>query len=152
MSELTVDTSVIMLGTGMSESGDYSSCKTVLDAIAGLAIVVALDDKGKIRQEYERKMGEQSTGRLWLKGMAERDKLQVFPWKKLPKGTRVKLQEAHFDPHDYPFVETAALTETKRLVEEDDDYSPAVKKILKKGLGVVAERAKETCQWLDAGI
>ena len=67
---MTVDTGVIMIGSGMSTSGDVRGCVDLLSRIAGRRhVVIVVDDKDKVNGEYDRRMGASSTGRLWLKEM-----------------------------------------------------------------------------------
>ncbi len=42
------------------------------------------------------------------------------------------LKEAHFDKEDFKYADTAASTQCKKLVSHDPDYSPAVRKVLKR--------------------
>lgn len=65
--------------------------------------------------------------------MASNGRITIFKKKGIRKPVRIELlDKLHFDPDDMKFIETASVTTTKRLVAEEDDYSPKVQKLLKK--------------------
>jgi hypothetical protein len=105
-----------------------------------------LDDGGKIRQEYEEKMGATSPGRYWLRQMLDRDRVRTVVLRQMDRGTKAKLDEAHFHWGDVTFVRTARETISKRLVSEDHGVNETrIRKILKKRLEVIVAMAGETC-------
>ena len=73
------------------------------------------------------------------------------PWTRLPPGVSNALKEAHFDTEDLKYVETAAGTECNILVSHGRDYSPAVRKILKR-LPVHIGSAEEALELPEAPV
>ena len=147
MIDLTVDTNVIMIGCGMSSTGDRPACRTITSRlIQERDTYLVLDDGGKIRQEYEEKMGATSPGRYWLRQMLDRDRVRTVVLRQMDRGTKAKLDEAHFHWGDVTFVRTARETISKRLVSEDHGVNETrIRKILKKRLEVIVAMAGETC-------
>ena len=147
MIDLTVDTNVIMIGCGMSSTGDRPACRTITSRlIQERDTYLVLDDGGNIRQEYEEKMGATSPGRYWLRQMLDRDRVRTVVLRQMDRGTKAKLDEAHFHWGDVTFVRTARETISKRLVSEDHGVNETrIRKILKKRLEVIVAMAGETC-------
>ena len=130
MPEFVIDTQIIVRA-GLEDGRVYTS---FLAAFLNSTLTqLAIDEQGTIQAEYDLKIGSDRFGKIWLKQMATNARIAKYKKKPVPKGVRVELlDKLHFDPSDIKFVETTSVTPTKRLVAEDDDYSPQVKKLLKK--------------------
>ena len=142
---LTVDTQIILIGNGMSDIVRTPAHAQLMAHFHDTAFL-ALDAGGQIRAEYERKMGAQSPGRLWLTKLAKDDRLREdFTLVKLPRKVKVELEDAHFHPSDQKFVRLAMATDSKCLIAEESDYSKAVIKVLHKHAGLVIHTAESAC-------
>ena len=102
-------------------------------------ILLCLDSRGKIHEQYLRHMKHGTFGHQWYILMISKNRCTHIEWTNLDRGVRTALQEAHFDSsagEDYKYVITASGSATKLIVSHDPDYSTKVRKILKKRLGV----------------
>jgi len=100
-----------------------------IEARSGWAL--AMDTKGRIRHQYEEKI-KHGFGKDWLRRLATTNRILFIKCQNVDKGTRTALKEAHFDTEDFKYVDTAASTSSKKLVSHDPDYSPKVRKALKR--------------------
>jgi hypothetical protein len=95
--------------------------------------VLALDTHGRIEAEYRRMLGDtQSLGLRFVALLASRNRIRLYGRPSNWKPVRVALDGAHMSMNDRPFVETAAESQSKLLVANDDDYSPKVRRILRQ--------------------
>lgn len=141
--DLTVDVGVVMSGSGLGAPEHRQSSLDLMKAVESeTAFLLALDSKGRIRHQYNL-MVKRGFGYYWLQRLAAKGSITVVKWKRLNRGAVVALVERHFDPEDMKYVETAAGTSCKILVSHDPDYSPSVRKVLRKSLGVKVLHAKE---------
>lgn len=112
MLELTLDVCVLMGAWGLSNHRPTGECLRVVKRMAdedGWA--VALDKKGRIRQQYEDKLGREGDGLRWLGHMVTKGKCVFVETRPLPTQTRALIHK-----EDKKYVETAAVTECKLLV------------------------------------
>src|SRR5437879_1923662 len=131
--ELTVDTDILMIGTGMSNLPCMSCHDAFLDSLQNNdSVYLAMDHQDHMRREYERKMREDSNGRKWLTRLLKNQKVAFHDIKKLPDKFHVKLGELHFDPGDYHLIRMAMSTTSRTIVSEDPDFTPQICKLLKK--------------------
>jgi hypothetical protein len=144
--QLTVDIGVLMSGSKLGDlvnsSTSFALMKNMLKAKTQS---VALDSRGKIKHQYNIKLKNGTFGRSWLQLMASQGKVFIVPWKILDRGTKTQLKEAHFDNQvgeDLKYIITASGTPCKHLISHDPDYSPRVRKILKKRLKVKVHTAE----------
>ena len=133
MKDLVVDVGVLMSASGLGapEYHDPSfELATKIEACTNLFL--AMDGRRRIEYQYQEKMRPGTFGRELLIRLATNNKLVIVPVKPVPKATRVALMEAHFDPEDFKYVQTAFHTSCKVLVSHDTDYSAAVCSTLRK--------------------
>lgn len=149
MKDLTVDTGVLMSASGKS-GGLYKreSLTLTKEMLATPDVHIVLDDKGTIEQEYRNKIKEQDYGRQWLKQMALKDRVRTVTCLRIPKGVRVELDEAHFDPSDLKFVNACSQSDSLSLVAHDDDYAPRVRLTLKRKLLISVLSAVEATDFI----
>ncbi len=144
MKDLTIDVNVLMGGSGTGNQQNYHSCYSLMQRTMNtLNWFLALDNGGIIRTQYENKLRHGTYGYYWLLEMAKRDKIRPVEWGDIDRGTRTQLKEVHFDPEDFKYVRTAAVTVCKIIVSHDDDYSTKVRRILRRRLDVVVKDSKE---------
>lgn len=149
MKDLTVDTGVLMSASGKSDGlYEVESITLTKDMLEKPNVYVVLDRKGLVEQEYKDKIKELDYGRQWLKQMASKDRVKTVDCPAMPKGVRVELEEAHFDPSDRRFVNTCSQSECLCLVAHDDDYSPAVRTILRQSLGISVLSASDATDFV----
>jgi hypothetical protein len=145
--DLTIDVDVLMRASGTGNPEYARECNDLLQRMLRLKDwFLALDARGKIEYQYCDKISEDKFSRQWLKEMYDRDKVIKIPWIQINRGIRTALKEAHFDSarrEDFKYVETAAATNCKIISSHDPDYSKPVRKILRKGLGVLIKCARE---------
>lgn len=121
-----------MSGSNLGAQEHYETSLSLLKAIESrVGWALALDSKGRIRHQYEQKV-KQGFGEAWLRRLASTNRIVFIKCRKLDKGTVTGLKEAHFDKEDFKYADTAASTQCKKLVSHDPDYSPAVRKVLKR--------------------
>jgi hypothetical protein len=131
--DLTIDVGVLMAASGVGAYEHHdSSLKLANRILTEDSWCLAVDSKGRIQYQYEEKLGSQTFARKWLSQLASADKIIPVPSKAMSRGIRTALKEKHFDPEDYKYAENAANSSCKELVSHDPDYSPPVRKILKK--------------------
>ena len=131
--DLTFDVCVLMSGSGIGNPKYLILCNELMKkSLVKKSLHLALDKRGRIRHQYEKKLKEGVFGHSWLCQMADKDKIKLIPWQNIDRGTKTALQEVHFDPEDFKYVETAAATECKTIASHDPDYSKKVCKVLKK--------------------
>ena len=141
--DLVIDTCVLVdaSGEGMQEFAHESyDLLSLLRDRDGWRL--CFDKKGKIKQEYDNRISGQMFAQKWLEATQGRWCKPDF--NRVPKGTRVKLGEVHFDWEDLPFVETAHSTTTKIIVtREFRSYSTQVLTVLRQELEVKVLRARD---------
>lgn len=147
--DLTIDTNVLVNASGEGAPQYYQSSIALLRQLADRTDWrLCVDKKGKIVREYDQRRHDFCV--KWRKRCAER--LCHVDTQKLPKGTRVDLQEAHFDWKDYPFVETAFCTGSRILVTCNlTSFTPNVRRILKRRLDVAVYTPEEFLEWVIPG-
>lgn len=149
MIDITVDTQILMIASGISNlKAEESHIKLLTHIENTETVYLVIDENGLIKQEYENKMRHGSLGKQWLLVMASRGRIKTVKLARWDKGLRTALSEAHFDPDDYKFVRTAMASESKILIAEEDDYSPKVCRILKGKVHV--HTASAACQLIEA--
>lgn len=118
-----------------SELGDLTHTSSSLELMRAIesrpAWLLALDDRGRIRYQYEEKV-KHGFGRDWLRRLATRGRITLVAWQRLSRGVVTALKEAHFDREDFKYVETATGTSSNVLVSHDPDYSAAVLDVLRR--------------------
>ncbi len=153
MKDLTVDVGILMTGSGLSDDARHAaSCRRLMTQMRDCAEASLVLDKGRtISNQYDEKMRHGTLGSEWVRVMAKAGKICIVKLGRFNRGVRTALKEAHFDPEDFKYVRTAAETDSRRLVSHDPDYSPKVRKILKrKVVGVVLQSAAEARCWVTA--
>jgi hypothetical protein len=147
--DLCIDTQILVFASsGDEECAYYQFLSEFMNCHK---LLVAIDPY--IQQEYNDKMRPDRFGQYWLTAMAKhgrvvsRDRIDI---KRAVK--RELLDDLHFDSGDIKFVRLALVTEAKRIVAEDDDYSEAVRKLLKKGLGLVVESCALSRSFIRANL
>lgn len=135
--DFAIDTKVLMCASKLSDHGDPDTCVRFLERLKGdKDSGIVLDGKQKIIHEYDQKLRSDTYGKQWLRVMMTQGRVRVIPWTALDRGTRVSLQDQHFDPDDLRFVDCAKSSNCKVIVTTDDDFSPGVKAILRKRLEI----------------
>jgi hypothetical protein len=133
--DLTVDVGVLMAASGLGAYEFHDESLKLAQRIeSDSALRLALDKKGRVEYQYRTMMKSGTFGHSWLAMLASRNKIVIVTLKKLNRGITTALQEAHFDPEDYKYVETASSTACGFLVSHDPDYSPNVRKILRRAV------------------
>ena len=136
--DLTIDICIIMDAYGLNGATNEFSFNLLEHIKKTDKWVITLDDRKKIKYQYDTKI-KSGEALKWLQYVYDKQKYDVIPWKKIPKGVQVKLKEEHFDNNvgeDYKYLITAANSNQKTIITRDPDYSPRIKKIVKKELGV----------------
>ena len=105
-----------------------------------------MDKRGRIQAQYQQRV-KHGFGQAWMRRLAG----SSCAMDELPPGVSNALKEAHFDTEDLKYAETAAGTECNILVSHDRDYSPAVRKILKR-LPVHIGSAEEALELPEAPV
>lgn len=136
MGDLTLDVGVLMSGAGLGAPEYSEHSRSLMDRMQEDSIArLVMDDGGFIDFQYQR-LGD-SFGAMWVRRMADLDRILFVRRKHLDRGTQTALQEAHFDREDCSYyVRTAANSPSKRLVSHDPDYSARVQRVLRRRLGV----------------
>jgi hypothetical protein len=144
--DLTIDICVLRSGSNTGEPMYYESSLKLMQLLKrDKSYWICLDDRGKIELQY-RKQLQGTYGHHWLREMASKKKVKIVEWSNLDRGTRTALIEAHFDSsvgEDIKYVITAKGSESRILVTHDKDYSPKVRRILRKRLEVVVKSATD---------
>ena len=138
-----------MSGSGLGAPQFSQASRILMDRMQASSIAcLVMDDGGFIEYQYAKL--KDSYGAMWVRRMADLDKILLVRRKNMDRGTQTQLQEAHFDQEDCRYyVRTAASSPNKRLVSHDPDYSSRVRKVLKKRLGIAvlaARQATEVCR------
>ena len=144
--QLTIDIGVLMSGSNLGDPSNTSSSFALMENMRKKNTQrLVVDSRGKIEHQYNIKLKQGTFGRSWLQLMASQGKIDTVQWRNLDRGTRTKLIEAHFDNRvgeDFKYVITAANSVDKNLVSHDPNYSPNVKRILKRRLNVWVHTAE----------
>jgi hypothetical protein len=151
MLDFVVDTGVLMIASGKSDQPCQVCHTALLTHISETdAIFLALDAEGHVLSEYSAKLRHGTIGMEWLRLIGTRGKIQIYGRGKLKKSTFTKLQKAHFDTGDSQFVRLVIVTSSRRLISEDDDYSPLVCRILKQEEKVIVHVTSEACDVIQS--
>lgn len=151
MLDLVIDTGVLMIASNKSDQPCQEWHTELLNHVTDNEVVfLALDREGHVKSEYEAKLRHGTIGMEWLRLLLTRGKVQWYNRGRLPKGMRVKLSEKHFDSGDSSFVRLVIATQSRQLVTEDDDYSPAVCTILRKERSVIVHQTHSACDYIRA--
>ena len=76
MIDLTIDVGILMTGSGIGNPENSESCHLLMRQTLDIsAWYLALDERGRIRHQYETKMKEGTFGYHWLLEMASRNKI-----------------------------------------------------------------------------
>ena len=127
MLDLTVDVQVVIFGLGIDKSKHSTDSlnllkKTVYDA----EFFVVLDRKGKIKRQYEERIGGQD--QWWFRQLVSMNKIiivQTISLKRLHRKIFVKVKEKSFIAkrgEDLKYVETAAKSKSNFLVTYDPHF------------------------------
>lgn len=151
--DLTVDIGVLMIAFGASNLRDTgNACSRLARKLNSLPhYLLAWDDGGLIKNQYEEKLKNNTGYMYWLAQLAKKNKIKPVTRIHVNRGTVAELVQLHFDSsrrEDFKYVQTAGATECKILVSRDPDYSRGVRRILRKNLSVVVRQA-QAC--LDLG-
>lgn len=150
MWDLTLDVCVMMAACGLSNHRPADECLRLLTRMAdedGWA--VALDKKGRIRQQYEDKLGREGDGLRWVGHMVTSGKSVLVNTKTLPKKIRALIHT-----EDKKYVETAAATECRLLVSypsHPSNYSCRICREL-RGIGVGVMKPGGACKLEARGV
>jgi hypothetical protein len=100
---------------------------------------LALDRRGKIKDQYTTKLNPQTYGHHFVKQMATMDKTVEIPWYPLNKGLRVALAQKGFtwNSEDYKFVIVASGTCCRRLVTHEPHFFNVQGLLRKIGIAVL---------------
>jgi hypothetical protein len=145
MTDITIDTGVLMIASGMSDHGCEETCRNVVEAVEqNINYILALDCKDKVLGEYKKKMPDpQCFGRRFVQSMAggpNGPRTVEYPWTDW-RSVRVALNEQGFDFEDAAFVRTAMASVSKRLIaEEAGFYKRQIPRVLSQKAGIKVEK------------
>src|SRR6266511_643926 len=117
MGDLAVDVGVVMSGSGLGAPKFRQSSRALMNCMQkSSAARLVMDDGGLVGYQYREKLGD-SFGTMWVRRMADLDRILLVHRSHLDRGTQTRLQEAHFDNEDRKvWVRTAASSPSRRLV------------------------------------
>ncbi|MGA2797471.1 MAG: hypothetical protein ABSE63_07840 [Thermoguttaceae bacterium] len=154
MRDLTVDTEILIIASGISDHGSQVDCIKLLNQMMEIVdVYLVLDKIGTIEQEYKNKMNEVTFGMIFVRYMWDKLKINSVDRAKGPewKPINTKLDEVHFHPNDRKFIQAAMKSNSKRIVAQEDDYSDEVRDILRqKRLKITVDSAKSACNFICA--
>lgn len=137
LKDFTVDVQILIYGSGLASQTErvrIPPSKRFMDRMIDHEEArLVLDLEKGIQREYDLKLGPQSHGKYWVQAMATRGKIEWVNRANLERRVAKHLREARFDSGDIPYVRACASSPSKRLVSQDDDYSPRVQRILRQG-------------------
>jgi hypothetical protein len=126
-----------MSGSGLGDPNYKNACnKFMQKSLGNNKLNLALDERGRIKNQYGTKLKQGTFGFHWVQKMIDKGNYEIIPWSNIDRGTKTQLKESHFDPEDYKYVETACATECKTIATHVKCYSKKVRKILRKRLKV----------------
>lgn len=131
-----------MSGSAVGDRTNHEASKMLMVAMIETDRArLVLDDRGVINAQYNQKMVQGTYGHEWVRQMASKGKIKLVHWRRVDRGTRSELADAHFDWEDFKYVRTANESNGKKLVSHDPDYSPRVQRILKRRLSIAVLEA-----------
>jgi hypothetical protein len=147
MPDITIDTQILLCGSGKSTVSIDMACELLLHIKDSNAVHLALDDKGQIKAEYDKHFGK-DFGCLafqMLARLASSNRIVRYKWEnKLWNTRREKLQKKHrFHSADYKFLRTAEASESKILVAQERGYRPDVCSTIKACFGISVATAAD---------
>jgi hypothetical protein len=125
MDDLTLDVCVLMSGSGTGNPKYRDTCLDLMKRMLNMNnYKLALDEKGKIKQQYLTKNGQGTFGHHFVIKMALTEKTVPIPWRNLRDSVRVKLDERGFtrDIEDYKYVICASGTCCNKLVSHEPHF------------------------------
>ncbi len=147
--DLCIDTEILV---SASQQGPCAQKLFLADFMAHEGMKLAIDEH--IRQEYNEKMSDDRLGQKWIAELAANGRLTVKKRGKVKPGTKSKLfQHKHpFNSDDMTFVRVALVTESKRLIAEEPDYSKRVKQVLLREEGLCVCGCEAGCEFVRANL
>jgi hypothetical protein len=134
MDDLTLDVCVLMSGSGIGNPKYRDTCFDLMKRMLNMNNYrLALDGKGRIKQQYLTKNRQGTLGHHFVIKMALTEKTVPIPWRNLRDSVRVKLEERGFtrDSEDYKYVICASGTCCNKLVSHEPHFFN-VRHILRK--------------------
>lgn len=125
MNDLTLDMCILISGSGFGHNAYETDCTDLMTRMINTkGYYLALDDRGKIMNQYFRNLRYGVLGHHFVQQMLSREKTVTIPWRHLNRGTRVKLETKGFtrDDEDYKFVIVASGTCCRKLVSHEPDF------------------------------
>ena len=125
MNDLTLDMCVLISGSGIGDMVFKESCVNLMKRmISGIDYYLALDNRGKILNQYLRNLKHGVFGYHFVQQMLSREKTVKIPWRALNRGIRVALEGRGFtrNNEDYKFVVVASGTDCKKLVTHEPHF------------------------------
>src|SRR5436853_3973790 len=94
---LVVDVGVLMAASKLGACEFYEISLRFATHIGECpSCFLAIDERGRIRQQYEDKMRAGTLGQALVARLATIGRLILVPVRPIPRGVRVELQETHF--------------------------------------------------------
>jgi hypothetical protein len=150
MRHLVIDVQVLMIASGVSDPPDDGTGLELLKAVRDVKEGrLVWDDGGKIKSQYEQKLGEQTFARLWIEELVLSEKVVEVARRKLTKKESLSIRETGLIGEDLNFyVRTTANSPDGRLVSHDKHYDNATCRALKKQLGIKVHSAKTATEFV----
>lgn len=147
MPELTIDTQVLLSGSGKSTVVFAMAAELLHCVKDGGCIVLAIDSKGQIKSEYDKHLRKDSgcLASQMMIALAKSDRIAKYDWdNKRWNSIRQILKNKHrFHADDYKFLRTAAASKAKLLVAQERGYRKEVCATIKSQLAVEVITAAE---------
>lgn len=134
VNDLMLDMCVLVSGSGLSDNVYKKQCTDLMKKMINIEnYFLALDDRGKVLNQYYTNLKHGVFGYHFIQQMLSREKTVKIPWQDLNQNVRVKLEEQGFtrNDEDYKFVVVASGTCCRKLVSHEPHFFN-VKRILKK--------------------
>lgn len=143
---IVIDCNVLVDGSGQGVP-EYrvSSYELMENLINRGEFTLAVDSKGKIRQQYENRIAFPMHAHNWLLRLLPH-RIRAVRQSPIPRAISVKLREVHFDQNDIPLVEAAYGSEKVIVTRDFNSFTEPVQTILRRKLGV---RVLSSRQMLD---
>ncbi len=125
MDDLTLDVCVLMSGSSIGDPRHRDECFDLMNRMLHSdSYRLALDERGRIRQQYLAKNRHGTYGHHFVIRMALMNKTVPIPWRNPRDSVRVKLEEQGFtrDGDDYKYVVCAAGTCCRKLISHDPHF------------------------------
>jgi len=143
---IVIDCNVLVDGSGQGVPEHRASSYELLESLINRnEFVLAVDPKGKIRQQYDNRIAFPMHAHNWLLRLLPH-RIRVVPQTRIPKAVLVQLREVHFDQKDIPLVEAACGSERTIVTRDFNSFTKRVQTILRQELGV---RVLSSKQMLD---